>query len=175
MRKLADFLRAYCARRARSHPRWKHISFLLSDATVPGEGEHKIISYVRALRQQEGYDPATQHCIVGEDADLIMLSLALHEENFLVLRKRMKWEAPECDEPGRESDPAPPREPGRLPARLEPGRLGARRPACRPGAGRASSRRACGLRRRFGRRSETKASVFRRVILARLLDRERLE
>ena len=98
MRKLADFLRAYCARRARSHPRWKHISFLLSDATVPGEGEHKIISYVRALRQQEGYDPATQHCIVGEDADLIMLSLALHEENFLVLRKRMKWEAPECDD-----------------------------------------------------------------------------
>ena len=41
-----------------------------------------------------------------------------------------------CDEPGRESDSAPPREPGRLPARLEPGRLGARRPACRPGAGR---------------------------------------
>ena len=75
MRKLADFLRAYCARRARSHPRWKHISFLLSDATVPGEGEHKIISYVRALRQQEGYDPATQHCIVGEDAEDLVRNL----------------------------------------------------------------------------------------------------
>ena len=73
-----------------------------------------------------------------------------------------RLEAPECDEPGRESDPAPPREPGRLPARLEPGR-----PArAGPRAGRARGarpRRACGLRRRFGRRSETKASVFKRV------------
>eukprot|EP00629_Pelagomonadales_sp_RCC1024_P017084 CAMPEP_0119296272 /NCGR_PEP_ID=MMETSP1329-20130426/50488_1 /TAXON_ID=114041 /ORGANISM="Genus nov. species nov., Strain RCC1024" /LENGTH=614 /DNA_ID=CAMNT_0007297205 /DNA_START=174 /DNA_END=2015 /DNA_ORIENTATION=- len=98
MRKLAHFMRGYCAKRAKAHPRWKTLSFAISDATVPGEGEHKIISYVRALRQQEGYEPSTKHCIVGEDADLIMLSLALHEENFLVLRKRMRWEAPEADD-----------------------------------------------------------------------------
>jgi len=98
MRKLATYLRGYCARRAAKHPRWATISFALSDATVPGEGEHKIISYVRALRQQPGYDPTTRHCIVGEDADLIMLSLALHEESFCVLRKRMKWDAPDLDQ-----------------------------------------------------------------------------
>ena len=98
MRKLATYLRGYCARRAAKHPRWSKISFALSDATVPGEGEHKIVNYVRALRQQQGYDPKTRHCIVGEDADLIMLSLALHEENFCVLRKRMKWDAPDLDQ-----------------------------------------------------------------------------
>ena len=42
--------------------------------------------------------PKPDIVLSGEDADLIMLSLALHEENFCVLRKRMKWDAPDLDQ-----------------------------------------------------------------------------
>mmetsp|Transcript_8531 Transcript_8531/g.29162 ORF Transcript_8531/g.29162 Transcript_8531/m.29162 type:complete len:846 (+) Transcript_8531:124-2661(+) len=89
MRKLADFLRAYCARRARSHPRWKHISFLLSDATVPGEGEHKIMDWIR--RSQADPDRrGERHAVCGQDADLMFLSLALHAPRVYVLRERVE-------------------------------------------------------------------------------------
>ena len=97
MRKLATFLRAYCARRCAKHARWAKLSFCISDATVPGEGEHKIVSYVRGLRQQPGYDPKTRHCIVGEDADLIMLRRAARK----LLRRRTRSAERKLDAPRR--------------------------------------------------------------------------
>eukprot|EP00617_Octactis_speculum_P015396 CAMPEP_0185762784 /NCGR_PEP_ID=MMETSP1174-20130828/21752_1 /TAXON_ID=35687 /ORGANISM="Dictyocha speculum, Strain CCMP1381" /LENGTH=142 /DNA_ID=CAMNT_0028444605 /DNA_START=17 /DNA_END=442 /DNA_ORIENTATION=+ len=55
------------------------------------------MDYIRCARQQPGYSPETVHCICGEDADLIMLGLALHEEHVLILRKKMPWEAEQGD------------------------------------------------------------------------------
>ena len=49
----------------------------------------QIIDYVRRQRAQPGYNPDTSHAICGQDADLIMLALALHEPRAVVLREQV--------------------------------------------------------------------------------------
>lgn len=60
---------------------WKHLEVIFSNEKVPGEGEHKIINYIR----NHG-NPTESFCIHGLDADLIMLSLGTHFSKFYVLR-----------------------------------------------------------------------------------------
>jgi len=48
MDNLAVFLRAFISKKLSSDPGWQGIHVILSDGSVPGEGEHKIMEYPQA-------------------------------------------------------------------------------------------------------------------------------
>ncbi|KAB0406222.1 hypothetical protein E2I00_018434 [Balaenoptera physalus] len=106
MDNLAKCLRYYIADRLNNDPGWKNLTVILSDASAPGEGEHKIMDYIRRQRAQPNHDPNTHHCLCGADADLIMLGLATHEPNFTIIREEFKPNKPKpcglCNQFGHE-------------------------------------------------------------------------
>ena len=83
---IAQMLRHHLAYRLGTSPALRGVTVLLSDASTPGEGEHKIVALVREQRAKPGYDPDTTHLLYGLDADLVMLGLATHERRFYILR-----------------------------------------------------------------------------------------
>ena len=128
---MSAWLQEHVRARLDSDPAWRHLmvcqlgsndviaetgQVFLSDAAVPGEGEHKILEFIRKQRQDPLYNAkmarhrataavhhmAQRHVIYGCDADLILLGLATHERSVTILRDRPRKRS--CD--GVAADPA---------------------------------------------------------------------
>jgi 5'-3' exoribonuclease 1 len=70
---------------------WQNCTVTFSGQEVPGEGEHKVMDFIRARKMGAGFDANEVHCLYGLDADLIMLALASHEPNFFLIREEVDF------------------------------------------------------------------------------------
>lgn len=88
MARLHEQLKYFVAVKVSTDPLWQRsgLTVYLSGHDVPGEGEHKIMDFIRHIRSKPDYDPETRHCLYGLDADLMMLGLSTHELRFSLLR-----------------------------------------------------------------------------------------
>jgi len=91
MAKLTRYLKYFIHKKVSTDSRWQNVQIILSGHEVPGEGEHKIMEYIRTKKAQKDYNPNLRHCIYGLDADLIMLGLVSHEPHFALLREEVTF------------------------------------------------------------------------------------
>ena len=64
---------------------YRNFNVILSDSSVPMEGEHKIINFIKESHNLES-------CVIyGLDADLIFLSLGTHLNNIFLLREDQQF------------------------------------------------------------------------------------
>eukprot|EP00904_Undaria_pinnatifida_P010881 jgi/Undpi1/6923/HiC_scaffold_21.g09397.m1 len=91
MFKLSKAFRAWIEYKMDTDPFWQqNARVVFSGPDVPGEGEHKVMDYIREARETEpDWREDLRHCLYGLDADLIMLSLVTHERHFSLLREKM--------------------------------------------------------------------------------------
>lgn len=112
MLKLSMALSKWVEYKMQTDPFWSQntANVLVSGPDVPGEGEHKVMDFIRDTRQavlqsnqddnnnnknnknvwhQHHWQPNYTHVLYGLDADLIMLGLVTHEPNFMLLREKM--------------------------------------------------------------------------------------
>ena len=91
MAKLTKQLKYFINKNVSEDVDWQGVEIVLSGHEVPGEGEHKIMEYIRLAKAQPNYDPNIRHCLYGLDADLIMLGLLSHDPHFCLLREEVSF------------------------------------------------------------------------------------
>ena len=91
MAKLTKHLKYFINKKVSEDADWQSVDIVLSGHEVPGEGEHKIMEYIRLAKAQPNYDANIRHCLYGLDADLIMLGLLSHDPHFSLLREEVTF------------------------------------------------------------------------------------
>lgn len=91
MAKLTQQLKYFINKKVSEDIDWQGVEIVLSGHEVPGEGEHKVMEYIRQAKSQPNYDPNRRHCLYGLDADLIMLGLLSHDPHFCLLREEVTF------------------------------------------------------------------------------------
>lgn len=91
MARLTQQLKYFINKKVSEDADWQGVEIVLSGHEVPGEGEHKIMEYIRLAKAQPDYDANVRHCLYGLDADLIMLGLLSHDPHFCLLREEVTF------------------------------------------------------------------------------------
>lgn len=91
MHKLHLYMLDFLSNKMQNCQEWKEVEVIYSGYDVPGEGEHKIMDYIRYCKTNNLFDKNTRHCLYGLDADLINLGLGTHEPYFSVLREEVSF------------------------------------------------------------------------------------
>jgi 5'-3' exoribonuclease 1 len=90
---LGEKYKEWIAMKLETDPAWKNgPTIIFSGSEVIGEGEHKIMDFIRRGRDSGEFDDETRHCMYGLDADLIMLGLVTHAPKFCLLRERQRFQ-----------------------------------------------------------------------------------
>ncbi|CCW71233.1 unnamed protein product [Phytomonas sp. Hart1] len=91
MVRASEALRFFITTKLSTDPAWQTCKVIFSGHEAPGEGEHKILDFIRRKKMQPGYNPNETHYIYGLDADLVMLALLTHEPHFVLLREVVEF------------------------------------------------------------------------------------
>jgi 5'-3' exonuclease len=86
MDQLTKYINNFIRMKMETDARWRMIEVIFSSEKVPSEGEQKCLQFVR---QNKEHNPTENYCIHGMDADLIMLALSAHAEQFYVFRENI--------------------------------------------------------------------------------------
>jgi len=89
MMRLTEALTFYAEKKLKEGVRWETLQITVSGPNTPGEGEHKIMEYIREMRSTGNLGNNRRHYLYGLDADLIMLAPATHEPHFILLREKV--------------------------------------------------------------------------------------
>ncbi|KAK1935585.1 5'-3' exoribonuclease 1 [Phytophthora citrophthora] len=89
--KLSQHLVYFVRQKMKNDPLWARLEVFFSGAEVPGEGEHKIVEFIRHRKMQTDYEANIRHCMYGSDADLMLLGLMTHEPHFTLVRETVVW------------------------------------------------------------------------------------
>eukprot|EP00820_Chromera_velia_P019211 Cvel_28077.t1-p1 / transcript=Cvel_28077.t1 / gene=Cvel_28077 / organism=Chromera_velia_CCMP2878 / gene_product=5'-3' exoribonuclease 1, putative / transcript_product=5'-3' exoribonuclease 1, putative / location=Cvel_scaffold3609:10735-15533(+) / protein_length=382 / sequence_SO=supercontig / SO=protein_coding / is_pseudo=false len=89
MQRLHLAFQKWLAWKVKSDKKWQTgVTVVYSGCDVPGEGEHKIMDFIREEKRTNPDIEKQSHCMYGLDADLIMLSLISHLPKFVLLREK---------------------------------------------------------------------------------------
>jgi 5'-3' exoribonuclease 1 len=86
MNYLSKYIDWYIRLKQNTDDEWKNLEVVFSNEKVPGEGEHKIINYIRKFGKE-----SESFCIHGLDADLIMLGMSLNKNDIYILRDNIRY------------------------------------------------------------------------------------
>lgn len=108
MEKLDRFIQNYIQFKLSTSEEWKNLKVIYSGSSIPGEGEQKIMNYLRNLESEnqkkgkgfiyegneiyDGEDLKRRHVIYSPDADLIFLTLIFNKINVKVLKEDLFFE-----------------------------------------------------------------------------------